>query len=81
MLVTSRSFFDFAVGDLYEPSFATITGKGDNSMYAIHFILHVGGSFRSQKAFLFTGNSDFHLRFATSHHAHQQPSMVVFGGI
>ena len=36
----------FLVGDPYKPSFATVTGRGDNPKYSDHEIVH-------QKYFLF----------------------------
>lgn len=71
MLVTSRRFFDFAVGDLYKPSFATITGKGDNSMYVIHIIiLCYDYVFMLVVHSCLLGISDFHLRFAPPKNTH-----------
>ena len=39
VIVTTR-FFLCLVGDSYKPSFATITGKGDNPKYAQNILLY-----------------------------------------
>ena len=40
--VTTRIII-FLVGDPYEPSFATVTGRGDNPIYTAYFPLQMGG--------------------------------------